>query len=217
MADVERIAGGRRAVSLLLPADESSIPFSAMLGCRVEVGVGVFVEDTEKEAAGVDSSEVTPDDEEGVIVAAEDCERWRMAMSAGLLRRSWLLEERWPGVCDRGIRGVRSCASAASWSSEGGGRGLVGDTWAIFCERTTLMFCGDCGGLSRPAALPWSAMVRSNGHVLNTDSMGNSSADRRPGNNCCRGPVETGRYASVRRRNGSADGNVRGNKARGRV
>jgi hypothetical protein len=94
MADVERIAGGRRAVSLLLPADESSIPFSAMLGCRVEVGVGVFVEDTEKEAAGVDSSEVTPDDEEGVIVAAEDCERWRMAMSAGLLRRSWLLEER---------------------------------------------------------------------------------------------------------------------------
>jgi hypothetical protein len=144
-----------------------------MLGCRVEVGIGAFVEDR-KEAAGVESDEVTPDDEEGVMAAADDCDRWRMAMSAGLLRRSWLLEERWPGVCDRGIGGVRSsAASGPSWSSVGGGRGLVGDTWAIFCERTTLMlFCGDCGGLSRPAALAWSAMVRSNDHLLDTDSRG---------------------------------------------
>jgi hypothetical protein len=181
MADVERTAGGRRAGSLLLPADESccsETPFSAMLGCRVEVGVGVFVEAAGKEAAGAVSDDVRPDEEDGVIEAAEDCERWRMAMSAGLLRRSWLLDERWPGVCDRGIGGVRSSASSASWSSESGGRESVGDTWAIFCERTTLMCWGDCGGRSRPAALAWSAMVRSNDHFLSPDSRCDSIGGR---------------------------------------
>jgi hypothetical protein len=139
MADVERIAGGRRAVSLLLllllppPTDEScrsrpaavaaaaaaASPFSvALLGCRakVEVGVGVFAEEAEKEAAGGLVREgVRPDDEEeGVTAAAEDCARWRTASSAGLLRRSWLLEARWPGVCERGIGGARSGSSETS-------------------------------------------------------------------------------------------------------
>jgi hypothetical protein len=135
MADVERIAGGRRAVSLLLlppPTDEScrsrpavagvaaASPFSVALlgGCRakVEMGVGVFVEEAEKEAdGGLVREGVMPDDEEeGVPAAAEDCARWRTTRSAGLLRRSWLLDERWPGVCDRGIRGARSGSSETS-------------------------------------------------------------------------------------------------------
>jgi hypothetical protein len=86
-----------------------------MVGCRVGVGIGDFEDEAEKEDAGGLSEGVIPDEEdEGVIAAAEDCERWRTAMSAGLLRRSWLLEERWPGVCDRGIGGARSWTSTAS-------------------------------------------------------------------------------------------------------
>ena len=119
----------------------------------------------EKEAAGAgtesdgDGAIPAEEAEEGVIAAADDCERWRMAMSAGLLRRSWLLDERWPGVCDRGSGGARSWASpVALSSSEGGGRVSVGDTGAIFCERTTLMFCGGGGSLSRAAPLAWSAI-----------------------------------------------------------
>jgi hypothetical protein len=67
MAEVERRAVGRRAVAddmgslLLLPAEDEScrsrppaVPspplLSAMLGWRVELGVGVLVEGTEKEA-----------------------------------------------------------------------------------------------------------------------------------------------------------------------
>ena len=46
----------------------------------------------------------------------------------------------------------------------------MGDTGAILCERMILMFCGDCGCLSRPAALAWSGIVRSNDHVPNIDN-----------------------------------------------
>ncbi|KAH6853625.1 hypothetical protein B0I37DRAFT_359808 [Chaetomium sp. MPI-CAGE-AT-0009] len=149
MADVERSAGGRRGGSLLLPASS----FSAMAGGRFMVGVGCFVEAAEKEAAERGSDGVIPAEEEGVIAAVDDCERWRRVRSAGLLRRSWLLEERWPGVCDRGGMGGALSWASASYSSEGGGRESVGDTGAILCERTTLMFCGACGSPSRPSAL----------------------------------------------------------------
>jgi hypothetical protein len=51
----------------------------------------------------------------------------------------------------------------------------MGDTGAILCERMILMFCGDCGCLSRPAALAWSAIVWSNDHFPN---IGNRDASR---------------------------------------
>ena len=75
---------------MLLPAEDGSgrscpgviaaSSSSAMIGCRVKVGVGVFVvvevEVAEKEAAEVGSEGGSaPDDEEGVIAAADDCER----------------------------------------------------------------------------------------------------------------------------------------------
>jgi hypothetical protein len=101
MADVERKAVGRRAVSLLvlplLAAEELCLsrpvgsvvvsPFSAMLGCRVNVGVEVLEGAAEKEADGV-SEGVIPDadeDKEETAGVADDCERWRMVTgSAGL-------------------------------------------------------------------------------------------------------------------------------------
>lgn len=55
----------------------------------------------------------------------------------------------------------------------------VGDTWAIFCERTTLMFCGDCGGRSRPPALAWSAIEGSNDHFPNIDTRDGRERQRR--------------------------------------
>jgi len=144
---------------------------SEITGCRVKPGVGVRREVAEKEAAETGSDGAVPvEDEEGPeIAAADDCERWRRERSAGLLRRSWLLDERWPGVWDRGIGGGLSWTSSASYSSEGGGRVSDGNTGAILCERTTLMFCGDSGALSCPGALAWSAIVGSNDHVPNID------------------------------------------------
>jgi hypothetical protein len=115
---VERSAVGRRAVdvvdalfpplvSLLLLTDESPLSAeAAMLPCRAaEVGVGVLVDEggMGKEAAEMcrEVGTAADDDEEVAVVVggvADDCERWRTAISAGLWRRSWLLDERWPGV-----------------------------------------------------------------------------------------------------------------------
>jgi hypothetical protein len=78
------------------------------------VGVGCLVEAAEKEAAERGSDGVIPAEEEADVIAApDDCERWRRVRSAGLLRRSWLLDERWPGVCDRGTGGALSWISAS--------------------------------------------------------------------------------------------------------
>jgi hypothetical protein len=78
-----------------------------------------------------------------------------MESSEGFRRRSWLLEARWPGVWDRGIGGVRSCASllmsSGSVVGSGGGRVSMGevDGAAIRWERMTLSFWGDDGARSR--------------------------------------------------------------------
>lgn len=110
-----------------------------------------------------------------------------MASSEGLRRRSWLLDERWPGVCERGIGGARSWACARWWvgislvSNSGvegrwgvGARASVGElTLDIFWERMIFVLCGDCSvsSLSRPiipaeAALAWSAIVGWSYHFL---------------------------------------------------
>jgi len=132
IAEVERRAVGLRgalllplAVSLPLPADESCrsrvmsplierSPFSAvllaLLASRAEVGVG-FLEEAANETCEADSEADSAADAGAEVTAAADCERWRMASSEGLRRRSW---DRCPGVCDRGIGGAWSRASLAS-------------------------------------------------------------------------------------------------------
>lgn len=178
IADVERSAGGRRGGSLLLltllpaerfclslpedvPAAEASSS-SAIIGGRMIVGVDVFVESEVDEAA-----------EAGSEREDDDCERWRIERSVGLLRLSWFfeVEERWPGVCDRGIGGARSGTSSASSSSIAGGeRGSAAGTGAILCDRMMFMSCGKCGCRSRPTALAWSAIVGSNDHIPDIDT-----------------------------------------------
>lgn len=185
MAEVERRLVGRRPWPgpLVLSVEESCLSrrwleaswwWSPLLAAAV--GLGVCAEEKEGEGPGVrtdgDMEKVA---EEGWLLApavereaemltgptpaAEDWDLWRMDSSEGLRRRSWLLEERWPGVWLRGICGARSRASSASapvWYEEDG-RGSVGEvTLAIFCERMTLFLSGEWGVLD----LPLSAIVR---------------------------------------------------------
>lgn len=116
--------------------------------------------------------------EAGAERVAADWERCRIESSEGFRRRSWLLEARWPGVWDRGIGGVRSCASLVSSESAAGagGRASTGDVEgaAILCDRTTLSFWGEDRARSRagapwagpgpPLAAAWSAIVGSYDH-----------------------------------------------------
>jgi len=83
---------------------------------RLEVGVGVLLGAIEKEEAGRGDAEEW---ESAIVVdelAAEDTERCLSARSAFCCccRRSWLLDERWPGVWERGIGGARSSMGPAS-------------------------------------------------------------------------------------------------------
>lgn len=145
------------------------------------MGVGVLAEGMEKEACEAESEA----DAGAEPTVADDCERWRIESSEGLRRRSWLLDARWPGVCERGIGGARSCDSVLSSKSSDdcGGRASVGDVaGAILCDRTTFDLCGDCGALSRaappptlptpspPLAAAWSAIVGSYDHFSNINS-----------------------------------------------
>ncbi len=79
-----------------------------MLACRDKVGVVVLVEWIEEEADEAEREGGFADDDNGdeIVVAAADCARWRIAISEGLWRRSWLFDERWPGVWERGIGGA---------------------------------------------------------------------------------------------------------------
>ena len=89
-------------------------PFSGAVICRGRVlyMCGMLVAEAEREGGGIDEDDVVGER------AAADWDRWRRLSSALLLlllwRRSWLLEERWPGVCERGIGGARSWASLTS-------------------------------------------------------------------------------------------------------
>lgn len=55
--------------------------------------------EAEREAAGVGTA--------AAVAAADWTARWRMASSEGVGRRSWALDARWLGVCERGTGGAR--------------------------------------------------------------------------------------------------------------
>jgi len=194
MAEVERNAVGRRgadevlvvaapdpfkASRLLFAAEESCLSLLSsfsyvlvlVLGSRDDEGL---LRDRDDDADVAMVKDVVEEEAEGTIVedeemldaAADDCDRWRMAISVGLSvgRRSWLLDDKWPGVCERGIGVARSEDSAESQrSEEGGGRMSAGDVIGVFLARRSW---DDCGGLSRAAALAWSAIVGSRNHFL---------------------------------------------------
>jgi hypothetical protein len=138
---------------------------------------------------------------------ADDCERCRIDNSDGFRLPppppppAWLLDDRCPGVWERGIGGARSCRSlslstSASSNAVCGRRGSMGDVAsAIFCDRTTFVLTGDCCSLSRPAAaaaaadpLAWSAIVRPYDHFsAGCPTKTGRSRSSNPGEavNCC--------------------------------
>lgn len=122
MAEVERRAVGRwllrPGAPLELPAEESCLSrrcweeeeaetsLLSLFLVAGEVSLGVVGCDGPPPGPGVLLSCGTAKDgwlADGLVTATEDCDRCRMDSSDGLRRRSWLLDERWPGVWLRGI------------------------------------------------------------------------------------------------------------------